>query len=215
MTATIDTPVTEPELPDGADVPARRPGRAAGARTALASSSARAGGIARRLLVRARTFLAPVTALGWSVLAMAGVAYLVGWRLGWYEFMVIAAVLLLELLLAVPFLYGRALLDVTLEVSPNRGRGGRASRGWHPRGEHGSHAAAALPARAAGRRRSRAVRPAVVGLPTPRRTTSSSFDAPCGHHRRAGVHGARRPARSAQADRAVGAGAEELIIHPG
>lgn len=74
----------------------------------------------RFVRVRLRRATAPVTALGWSVLALAIGSWLVGWRLGWKELMLLAtgaAVLLVACLL---FTLGRTRLRVEVEVDPQR-----------------------------------------------------------------------------------------------
>lgn len=69
---------------------------------------------------RATSPLQVVSRLGWSVLLLAVLAWVVAAQLGWREFSFIAFVLLLLLALSVVFVLGRMQLDVTLQVEPRR-----------------------------------------------------------------------------------------------
>ena len=62
----------------------------------------------------------PLTAGGWTLLALGGIAYVTGWQLGWVELMVVAAGCLIVLVLAVPFVVGRLALDVQRTLEPER-----------------------------------------------------------------------------------------------
>lgn len=62
----------------------------------------------------------PLTVVGWSTLTLGIVSYLVGWRLGWIELMVVAAACATALALALPFVLGRIALDVQRSVEPER-----------------------------------------------------------------------------------------------
>lgn len=62
----------------------------------------------------------PMTASGWTVLALGVVAYVAGWRLGWVELLVVAAGCLIVLVLAVPFVVGRLSLSVERSLDPER-----------------------------------------------------------------------------------------------
>jgi uncharacterized protein (DUF58 family) len=73
--------------------------------------------VAHRQLAR---LVGPITPLGRSVLVLCIAAWLIGWELGWYEFMIIAAAALLALLAAIPFLVGRSAVEVAVDVVPER-----------------------------------------------------------------------------------------------
>jgi uncharacterized protein (DUF58 family) len=62
--------------------------------------------------------------LGLVVVAIAVAAYLVGWRLGWVEAMVVAAGCLLALAFGVPFVVSRSKLELSRTISPARVRAG-------------------------------------------------------------------------------------------
>ena len=62
----------------------------------------------------------PLTASGWTVLALGVAAYVAGWQLGWVELMVVAAGCLIVLLAAIPFVVGRLTLDVERILDPER-----------------------------------------------------------------------------------------------
>lgn len=62
----------------------------------------------------------PLTRAGLTLTVFGVSTYVVGWRFGWIEFMVLAAACLLALALAVPFVLGRLRLDVTRELDPKR-----------------------------------------------------------------------------------------------
>ena len=64
--------------------------------------------------------LGPLTATGGGVLALTALAYVVGWRFGWVELLVVAAAGVAGLLLAVPFVVGRLRLDLKRTVDPDR-----------------------------------------------------------------------------------------------
>ena len=87
---------------------------------------------------RSRRQRIPLTSIGWIVAATTVGSYLVGWRLGWLESMIMAAGGLAALLIAVPFVVGRSGIDLVREVEPDRVM-------------RGEPAAATLVARAAGR----------------------------------------------------------------
>ncbi len=61
-----------------------------------------------------------VSGLGWTTLVLGVVALAAGWVLGWDEFRIIGASLLVLLGLSVLFLIGRTQLEVDLELSPAR-----------------------------------------------------------------------------------------------
>jgi uncharacterized protein (DUF58 family) len=72
------------------------------------------------LLERVRHALGVVTVVGWSILAIAIGSWVVGWQLGWNEFMLIATACAATLLISIVFIFGRATLDVQVEVQPQR-----------------------------------------------------------------------------------------------
>jgi uncharacterized protein (DUF58 family) len=87
--------------------------------------------VAAQLILRARSALSPltrrlqpvaavVTSLGWTVLGVGIAAWVLGWRLGWKELVLVAAACLIVLVLSAVFLLGRALLRVEVELEPRR-----------------------------------------------------------------------------------------------
>lgn len=92
-------------------VPATRTGAAA---------ARRAGVAAAPVANRVRRFLAPVTVLGWEVLATSVGCWLLGWRFGWVELMLLAAGALTLFVLCALLTIGRATLRVEVEVEPHR-----------------------------------------------------------------------------------------------
>lgn len=67
-----------------------------------------------------RTVLAVITALGWAVLLAGVIAWIGGALAGWDEALVIAAGCLVTLLLAGAFTIGRAVVDVSVTLRPER-----------------------------------------------------------------------------------------------
>ncbi len=67
-----------------------------------------------------RAGLECVSPLGWMAAAFGVVALVAGWVLGWQEFRILGASLLLLLALSLLFLVGRTQLDVVLELEPER-----------------------------------------------------------------------------------------------
>ena len=67
------------------------------------------------------------TRSGMAAVAIAVVAYVAGWQLGWVELMVVAAGCLLALALAVPFVITRSKLELRRVVTPLRVRAGDTS----------------------------------------------------------------------------------------
>lgn len=94
-------------------------GRAVG-EARLAGAARSLGRTGRVVFVRALPILRVVTRLGWSVLATGLVAYVLGERLGWPEFLLIAAACLALVALACLFTVGRTVLAVQLDVEPQR-----------------------------------------------------------------------------------------------
>lgn len=80
------------------------------------------------IVQRVRHGLGVVTGAGWATLAIAVASWVVGWRLGWNEFMVIATAAAACLTIAVAFIFGATTLSVEVEVSPQRvSVGGRSA----------------------------------------------------------------------------------------
>lgn len=69
---------------------------------------------------RVRELLAPVSPLGWGVLASAGASWIIGWSSGWVEFCYAAGALVILILLSGLLTIGRTPLDVSVRVSPRR-----------------------------------------------------------------------------------------------
>ena len=67
-----------------------------------------------------RPLLAPVSSLGWTVLGLGLAAWVLGWRLGWSEMMLLSACCLLLFAGCLAFLVGRAQLSVQLTLDPAR-----------------------------------------------------------------------------------------------
>jgi len=102
--------------------------------TVLKSWRAKAASLGRRLwaasepyrataapwLAKIRRALAVVSTLGWVTLVAGLVAIMAGARLGWRELSYVGAVFVLLFVIAILFAIGRALLAVTLELSPPR-----------------------------------------------------------------------------------------------
>jgi len=63
------------------------------------------------------------------VLALGVTSWLAGWLLGWEELMLVAAGCLVALVISVPFVFGKALLRVDVEVQPTRVVMGERSAG--------------------------------------------------------------------------------------
>ncbi len=62
----------------------------------------------------------PLTRAGLTLTFVGVVTYVLGWRFGWVEFMVLAAACLAALVVALPFVIGRLRLDVTRALDPQR-----------------------------------------------------------------------------------------------
>lgn len=83
---------------------------------------------APRLRDRVRRVLGVVTGTGWFVAALGVASWVAGYELGWLELMYVATAALAALVIAVPFIAGRARLDVEVELQPQRVVvGGRAA----------------------------------------------------------------------------------------
>jgi uncharacterized protein (DUF58 family) len=91
------------------------------------------------LVTRARTALRVVTSVGWFTLVLAVSSWIVGWALGWDEFMLIATAAGLCLVMSVLWIFGRATLDVDVEVQPQRVTVGERSAGQMTVVNAGSH----------------------------------------------------------------------------
>lgn len=84
---------------------------------------------AQPVLARVRPLLAPVSMLGWCVLAVAVGCWVLGWRLGWSELMLLATASLVLFLACLLFTLGRTRLRVDIEVEPRRVRVGTPAAG--------------------------------------------------------------------------------------
>lgn len=69
---------------------------------------------------RLRHALSVVSVAGWSILALGVISWVIGWQFGWNEFMYTATACAASLLMAVVFVFGRATLEVAVEVQPQR-----------------------------------------------------------------------------------------------
>ncbi|MEO6714442.1 MAG: DUF58 domain-containing protein [Mycobacteriales bacterium] len=96
--------------------------RRAPKRSAARSVAAGAGDIASRAF-------AVLTPLGRVTAGAGALAWLIGWRLGWNEFMLAAATCAVLLLVAVAFTVGRLDVDVAIAMSPPRVVVGQTARG--------------------------------------------------------------------------------------
>ncbi len=72
------------------------------------------------LLRRVRQSLAVVTGFGWVTAILAFAAWQVGYWLGWNEFMIIATVGVLCLVISIGFLFGSNALQAEVELDPQR-----------------------------------------------------------------------------------------------
>ncbi|GAB3595645.1 DUF58 domain-containing protein [Angustibacter peucedani] len=113
-------PTSQPTLRDAA-ARAR-----AGAARARAEQLWQRTAAARRPAGRVLGWVSP---LGWTVLALAVVAYLVGRRLGWVELVVVAVSCAALFVLCCVLVAGRTRLEVVAEVSPHRVAVGEAAGG--------------------------------------------------------------------------------------
>lgn len=89
---------------------------------ALASARGRPDGrgYATHAFEWARRATAVLTVLGRTTFVVGLLAWLVGWRLGWQEFMLAAATCLLLLVIGLAFTFGRLNVDVGVTMSPPR-----------------------------------------------------------------------------------------------
>ncbi len=116
MTATIENPVHA----DGEEAPGP-PGPAGTPRWPLPSPSQWVSSVKSAVGdTSAPKWLGSLTSVGWAVVILGTVMWLIGVILGWDEFLVVAAVALLLLLLSVPFLFGRLATAAFVEVTPTR-----------------------------------------------------------------------------------------------
>lgn len=81
------------------------------------------------VLQRFRRTVGIVTPLGWVVVFAMVCCWVIGWRLGWDEFMLIATACATVLLAALAFTFGRMDLVVDIEVDPQRVVVGQRSAG--------------------------------------------------------------------------------------
>lgn len=78
---------------------------------------------------RVRAVLRTVTVAGWFTAGLGLAAWVVGWQFGWYEFAYIATACAACLVISLVFVFGRADLDVSVEVQPQRVVVGERSAG--------------------------------------------------------------------------------------
>lgn len=108
------------------------PSTAERTRVALAhvrESGRRAVTVARPALSRARRAVSPVTQLGWSVLAVSFGCWVLGWRFGWTELMLVATAALVLFLACLLFALGTTRLRVAVDLDPQRVTVGTPSAG--------------------------------------------------------------------------------------
>jgi len=79
-----------------------------------------AAGDVRRLGAPIAPVVRPVTALGWTVLAVSFGCWLIGWRCGWVELMLLATAALVLFAACALLTIGRTRLRVTIELEPRR-----------------------------------------------------------------------------------------------
>lgn len=79
--------------------------------------------------VRPLRLVAPVTALGWTVLGCSVGCWLLGWRLGWVELMLLATAALALFVVCALLTIGRTRLRVAVELDPRRVVVGAAATG--------------------------------------------------------------------------------------
>lgn len=94
-----------------------RTGRLADAIVVVVQVSRELGVVIRQLMDRISTVVTP---LGWSILILVPVAFLLGYSLGWMEFVVLAWAGLVLLLVAVVYLVGRSSFTVSLSTAHSR-----------------------------------------------------------------------------------------------
>ena len=116
-TAAPTTAPTAPATPSAPSVLAR----ARGALVRAAQVVITATGPVRRAVVRAvRPVAAVITPVGFVVAGLAVVALVLGFGLGWQEFVFLGMLLAAALLVSVAFLFGRASYGVLIELTPRR-----------------------------------------------------------------------------------------------
>ncbi len=94
-----------------------RTGRLADTIVAMVQFSRELGGAFRTLMQRVSSVVSP---LGWSVLALVPLAFVLGYSLGWIEFVIVGWSGLVLLLVAVVYLVGRGAFAVTLSTEHSR-----------------------------------------------------------------------------------------------
>lgn len=67
-----------------------------------------------------RAVLSPVTSLGWTIAAIGAAAWWFGARLGWEELLILAGACIVALVLALLATVGRLVLDIDVDVEPER-----------------------------------------------------------------------------------------------
>ena len=88
-----------------------------------------AGGLAVRIVRAARTVAGSIRPLGWLVVALTVVTWLIGQSLGWAELLVVSGVGLCLLALCGLFLIGGSVVEVAIELHPSRVVAGERAAG--------------------------------------------------------------------------------------
>jgi uncharacterized protein (DUF58 family) len=94
--------------------------RTATAVTLAGAGLGRARAISRPGADQLRSKLAPVSRFGWTVLASSFGCWLLGWRFGWVELMLLATAALILFVVCVLLTIGRTTLRVDVEIDPQR-----------------------------------------------------------------------------------------------
>ncbi len=72
------------------------------------------------LISPVRTAVSPITALGWTLVFIGGVAWVVGARLGWEELLILSGATIVIVVLSLAMTLGRLGLDIEISVQPER-----------------------------------------------------------------------------------------------
>ena len=97
--------------------------------TVVRRTGADARAVAGPLSRRVSPVLSVVTGLGWTVCGLAVFAWVLGWRLGWAEMMVLATGALALIAAAALLTIGRARIEVTITAEPERVTVGQPAAG--------------------------------------------------------------------------------------
>ncbi|WP_213815755.1 DUF58 domain-containing protein [Glaciihabitans sp. dw_435] len=74
----------------------------------------------RRVVTTVGPVLSVISGVGWLVLGAAVVTCVIGWSLGWQEFVYLGVTLAAALLVALAFIFGRSTYSVEIELNPLR-----------------------------------------------------------------------------------------------